>query len=87
MIQEGRKKILVLMDLITDGCDLDLHDIPARYPNGLPDGYPYQFYDQKVAKRALKSAEAIVDRVKDLPGNIRIKSPGITSLADKSEKT
>ena len=52
------------MALMADARELDLHYIPARYPNGLPSGYPFQFYDQKVAMRALKSAEKNVGSIR-----------------------
>lgn len=64
MIQEGQKKAPFLMELAIDARELDLHYIPARYPNGLPDGYPYQFYDQNMGKHAIKSAEAVFNRIK-----------------------
>ncbi|MBW1959556.1 MAG: HEPN domain-containing protein [Deltaproteobacteria bacterium] len=64
MIQEGQQKAPFLSELATDARELDLHYIPARYPNGLPSGYPHQFYDEKTAKRAIRSAEKIVFRVR-----------------------
>lgn len=45
--------------------ELDLHYIPSRYPNGLPSGYPHQFYDEETAQRALKAAEKIFAIVED----------------------
>jgi len=64
MIREGEQKASFLTELATDARELDLHYIPARYPNGLPSGYPHQFYDEKTAKRAKQSAEKIVIRVR-----------------------
>lgn len=31
--------------------ELDLHYVPSRYPNGLPSGYPHQFYGKETAER------------------------------------
>lgn len=40
--------------------DLDLHYVPARYPNGLPDLAPFQAYTADQARRAIDGAERIV---------------------------
>jgi len=40
--------------------ELDVHDIAARYPNGIPGGFPFQFYDQSTAQNALKASERIL---------------------------
>ncbi len=44
MVQEGSKKVSSLLALLENAQELDLHYIPSRYPNGLPSGYPHQFY-------------------------------------------
>ena len=46
--------------LTTGGKALDKHYIPARYPNGLPDGAPVDSYTEEEAARALEQAEAIL---------------------------
>jgi len=43
--------------------ELDLHYFPSRYPNGIPSGYPHQFYSKKVAEQALAAAEKIFSTV------------------------
>lgn len=50
-------------DLLEQARELDLHYIASRYPNGLPDGYPHQFYGQEMAERALGAAERILAAV------------------------
>ncbi len=45
--------------LLDDARELDLHYIPARYPNGLPGGFPHSFYGEKTARSALQCAERI----------------------------
>ena len=48
-----------LAALLDNARELDLHYIPSRYPNGLPSGYPHQFYSQTMAEQALRAAETI----------------------------
>jgi len=52
-----------LEDLTDDARELDLHYIPARYPNGLPGGVPHTFYSRKTADAALKSSESIIQEI------------------------
>lgn len=63
MIQEIGKQSPRLPELIEKARTLDLHYIPSRYPNGLPSGYPHQFYGKETADRAVAAAEAIVGTV------------------------
>jgi len=65
MVHEVQKKEKRFEDLMDDARELDLHYIPSRYPNGLPSGYPHQFYGRETAARAPKAGEAIVNTVKD----------------------
>jgi HEPN domain-containing protein len=53
-----------LAALVEPARELDLHAIPARYPNGLPGGHPHQFYSPDMAERARQAAEAIVAAVR-----------------------
>ena len=48
-----------LSRLLDQARELDLHYIPSRYPNGIPSGYPHQFYSKKVANRALIASDRI----------------------------
>jgi HEPN domain-containing protein len=65
MIQEAGKRVSALRDRAEQARDLDLHYISSRYPNGLPSGYPHQFYDKKVAEKAMASAEKIFSTIRD----------------------
>ncbi len=65
MVREGGKKTPGVMDLLDQARELDLHYIPSRYPNGIPSGYPHQFYGKKVADQALASAEKIFSSIRD----------------------
>jgi HEPN domain-containing protein len=40
--------------------ELDLHYVPARYPNGLPDLAPFQAYVREQAERAIAAAEQFI---------------------------
>ena len=59
MVQEGSKRVSSLAALLENARELDLHYMPSRYPNGLPSGYPHQFYSQTIAEQALRAAETI----------------------------
>jgi HEPN domain-containing protein len=65
MVRESGKKINSLNELINEARELDLHYIPSRYPNGIPSGYPHQFYGRKNADQALAAAETIFNAIKD----------------------
>lgn len=65
MVRESGKKINSLIELINEARELDLHYIPSRYPNGIPSGYPHQFYGRKNADQALAAAEKIFNAIKD----------------------
>ena len=65
MVREAGLKINSMLDLLDDARELDLHYIPSRYPNGIPSGYPHQFYGKKNADRALVAAEKVFNSVKD----------------------
>ena len=50
-----------LTEQITEACAvLDQYYIPTRYPNGLPDGSPFEVYTQKQAEEALETAEKVL---------------------------
>jgi HEPN domain-containing protein len=48
---------------LDDARALDLHYVPSRYPNGLPGGYPHQFYAKSQADGAVAAAERILTTV------------------------
>jgi HEPN domain-containing protein len=39
---------------------LDQLYIPTRYPNGLPDGVPHDFYDRTLSDQALADLDAVI---------------------------
>ncbi|MBI5411222.1 MAG: hypothetical protein HZA21_04440 [Nitrospirae bacterium] len=49
--------------LLEEARSLDLHYVPARYPNGLPSGYPHKFYGKPTAGGAVNAAEKIVQAI------------------------
>jgi HEPN domain-containing protein len=65
MIGEAGQKTNQVKHLLDQGRELDLHYIPSRYPNGIPSGYPHQFYSKKVAEQALAAAEKIFSFVRN----------------------
>jgi HEPN domain-containing protein len=64
MIREGEKQVKSLSRLLNQARKLDLHYIPSRYPNGIPSGYPHQFYGKENADEALVAADKIFSAVK-----------------------
>jgi HEPN domain-containing protein len=60
MIRSITPQVPELADMLEEGRQLDLHYIPARYPNGLPDGIPHLFYGEAMASQALQAAERIL---------------------------
>jgi HEPN domain-containing protein len=49
-----------------DSCRrLDQLYIPTRYPNGLPDDIPHDFYDRRMADQALADLEAVLACVQE----------------------
>lgn len=64
MIQEGERHLKELAGLLDQARELDLHHIPSRYPNGIPSGYPHQFYSKKVANQALVAPDKIFSSIR-----------------------
>lgn len=60
--------IEVPIDLIDKAKVLDLYYIPTRYPNGFPEGAPYEHFGRIQAEEALKYAREIVEFVKSKMG-------------------
>ena len=44
---------------------LDQYYVPTRYPNGLPDGIPFQVFTPKQAAEAAEGAETLVRKVRE----------------------
>jgi len=78
MIRETGKHITPLAPLLDQARELDLHYIPSRYPNGIPSGYPHEFYDRKVAEEAVIAANKIftaIERFYEEQGEGEISRP------------
>ena len=67
-----------LAECLEGARELDLHYIPSRYPNGLPSGYPHQFYGKETAEKAIAASRKIMERIEEL---YRIR--GVTWLQDE----
>ena len=65
MIRATSRRVTLLKDRLPDARALDLHDVPSRYPNGLPSGYPHAFYGRDTAEQAAAAADRIVGAVTD----------------------
>ncbi len=46
--------------------ELDVHSIPAHYPDAYPAGSPYEYYTLRRAQGALEAAERVLDWVEGL---------------------
>jgi HEPN domain-containing protein len=65
LLTEASAFIQFSEQFLDDARELDLHYIPARYPNGLPGGYPHSFYGKNTATEALRCAESILEVVSE----------------------
>jgi len=63
MIEGSGKKVKPVLELLEEGRNLDLHYIPSRYPNGLPSGYPHQFYGKEMSEKAVNAADRIFSSI------------------------
>ena len=65
LLRKAVPHLPALAERIESGRELDLHYIPSRYPNGLPSGYPHQFYGRETAEKAVAAGESIVTQVEE----------------------
>ena len=52
------------MELIERARSLDAHYVPTRYPNGFPEGAPFEHYGSRQSEEAVDDAGAIVEFVR-----------------------
>ncbi|WP_018461624.1 HEPN domain-containing protein [Thermus oshimai] len=52
-------------ELLESAQELDIHYVPARYPDAYPEGSPFEFYNAKRAREALEAARRILTWVED----------------------
>ena len=64
MMKVAQKTVKDLELHLEEARELDLHYVPSRYPNGLPSGFPHQFYSRSTAMKAAEAAAKIVQSVK-----------------------
>jgi len=64
LLIELPEKIRVPEDLIEKGRVLDAYYIPPRYPNGHPEGAPFEHYGPLQSKEAIQYACEILDFVR-----------------------
>jgi HEPN domain-containing protein len=50
-------------DLLESCRELDVFYIPTRYPNGVPDGAPYEFFGPRHSERGAAAYRRIADMV------------------------
>jgi len=51
---------------IQDACrELDIFYLPTRYPNGIPEGVPYEYFSSSHAEKAAKAYESILAIIRD----------------------
>jgi len=60
LVRKSLRDLPELEEHLQAARELDLHYVPSRYPNGLPSGYPHQFYGREMADKALQTARSIV---------------------------
>lgn len=65
MVTEASGSLGSLNECLNEARELDLHYIPSRYPNGLPGGYPHQFYVQETAEQAISAARKILSAIEN----------------------
>ena len=60
LLRKAAADIPALAACLEAGRELDLHYVPSRDPNGLPSGYPHQFYGREMAEKAIAASKQIV---------------------------
>ncbi len=61
LMQELPDSILLPGELLDKARILDNYYIPARYPNGHPEGSPFEFFGQKQSEEAIAYASEIIE--------------------------
>jgi HEPN domain-containing protein len=65
LVQKAARDIPLLNEQLEGARELDLHYVPSRYPNGLPSGYPHQFYGEETAVKAIAASRRIFSLIED----------------------
>ena len=65
LLRELPENVEVTEELIDKGRALDNFYIPARYPNGHPEGAPFEFFGKKQSEEAILYASEIIGFVRN----------------------
>ena len=65
LVDRFADRISELKDLRAAGRSLDRHCTASRYPNGVPEGAPFEAYSRPMAEEAIATAERIVEVASD----------------------
>jgi HEPN domain-containing protein len=57
-------------DIIHGARILDRYYIEARYPNGFPEGSPFDYFDERIAEEAYNAASKIFRFCEDIIGRL-----------------
>jgi len=66
LIQELKKQYPDFLQDADIAKKLDQYYIPTRYPNGLPEGAPHEFYSSTQATEALVGAKGIIEKARQI---------------------
>lgn len=64
LLEDLPEGVTVPGELLDRARDLDAHYLPTRYPNGHPEGAPFEHYGELQSREAMAHAEAIVEFVR-----------------------
>jgi HEPN domain-containing protein len=53
-------------DLLEACRELDVFYIPTRYPNGVPDGAPYEFFGPRHSERGAAAYKKVAEKIRPL---------------------
>ncbi|MEA3344963.1 MAG: HEPN domain-containing protein [Chloroflexota bacterium] len=59
--RRGVSSLEAMRPVLTEAQELDGHYIPSRYPNSVPFGQPYEFYNEEKGERCVTYAQRIVE--------------------------
>jgi HEPN domain-containing protein len=66
LLREARTFVKTPQDLMAAAQELDRHYIQSRYPNDLPEGYPGEYYDERLAKECIAHAQSFLDLARSI---------------------
>ncbi len=70
LIKGDMKRSLAGIDqlsrLLASAMELDRHYVPTRYPNGVPYGKPFEFYDEQTARKCVDCARKLIEACREI---------------------